>query len=235
MTTLEPDDTSEKVAHLAARALRPDPASADVPSVAALCTWSRLIPAAEALRGSGVRLAAVAGDFPAGTAPTGDKVREIEEALAAGAEEVDAVINRAMLRDGDLEGGYQEVVALRRAAGDATLKVILETGELEDLHLIRAASLVALAGGADFIKTSTGKLVPGATAEATVVMADAIKDFYARTAQARGLKVAGGVRTSEDALRYIHIVVETLGSEWFAPQRFRIGASSLLDDLIARL
>lgn len=194
-----------------------------------------IAPAAEVLRGSRVRIAAVAGDFPAGSASTDEKIREIEEAVASGAQEIDTVINRTMLQKGDFEAAYDEMVQLRRAADDTTLKVILEAGELEDFDVIRNASLVSLGAGADFIKTSTGKMTPGATLEAAVVMADAIKDFYAKTARPAGLKVAGGIRTSDDVLGYVHIVLDTLGDEWFAPERFRIGASSLLDDLVAHI
>lgn len=204
--------------------------------VAALCTWTHLAgEAAQALEGSDVAVASVAGDFPAGLATTDVKVREIEAALAEGAHEIDTVLNRRSFLDGDDEAVYEELVSLREASGSAILKVILETGELQDLASIRRASLIALVAGADFIKSSTGKSTPGATPEAAVVMCDTIKDFYATTARAAGLKVAGGIRTAEDALLYMHIVRRVLGDAWLNPDRFRIGASSLLNDFVSRL
>ena len=186
------------------------------------------------MRGSGVKVASVAADFPSGRAPREQRVAEIEAVSAAGAEEIDAVIDReAFLVKGE-EAVFADVSAYRGAAGGRRLKVILETGHLNDHQLIRSAAVAALAGGADMLKTSTGKTQPGATLPAALVLADTLKDFYSLTGRAAGLKVSGGIRTTEDALKYLRVVEQVLGGEWRTPQRFRIGASSLLEDLVAR-
>lgn len=202
--------------------------------MAAVCTWPRLIgDVLSVVRDSGVKAASVAADFPSGRAPREQRVEEIEAACAAGAEEIDAVIDRgAFLADGE-EAVFADVQAYRAAAGRRPLKVILETGGLRDYRLIRSAAVAALAGGADMLKTSTGKTEAGATLPAAVVLADTLRDFHEVTGRAAGLKVSGGIRTAEDALRYVWVVERVLGSEWHTPRRFRIGASSLLDDLVA--
>ena len=216
--------------------MRPSPRDDSLPHVAALCTWWHLAPeAVSSLLGSGVRVAAVAGDFPSGQAALADKVTEIESAVGDGADEIDAVINRETFLSGDERAVYEEIVAFRTAAAAARLKIILETGELESLDAIRHAALVAMAAGADMVKTSTGKMSPGATPEAALVMAEAVKDFNETTGKDVGLKVAGGVRSPEQAVTYIRLVDSVLGAEWAAPQRFRIGASSLLETLVTEL
>ena len=188
-----------------------------------------------AVRGSQVKVASVAGDFPSGGGSLDDKVAEIRFALDAGAHEIDAVIDRGPLARGDKRAVYEEVVAFRETAGDATLKVIVESGALEDLGSIRRAAVVVMVAGADMVKTSTGKLAPGATPEAALVIAEAIKDFHAATGRPVGLKVAGGIRRSDQAHQYMALVSSELGDAWLDPARFRIGASALLDDLVAAL
>ena len=233
LTSLEDSDTPDKIAVLAARALRPDPENDAVPHVAALCTWPRFVgDAARVLVHSDVKVAAVAGDFPSGRALVADKVDEIHDARAHGADEIDCVINRFVLLNGRGRDVYEEVAAFRAASGGAKLKVILETGDLGDHDDIRRVALMAMAGGADMLKTSTGKIRPGATPAAVVVLADAIKDFVADTGRRVGLKVAGGIRRTNDALYYMDLVESILGSPWMTPGLFRIGASSLLDDLL---
>ena len=236
LTSLEEDDDRSKIVALAQRALQPVPGDPSVPRCAAVCTWSHLLePALEILDGTDVKVAAVAGDFPSGRGPLSTKVAEITSALEAGADEVDAVIDRRPLDAGDTSAVFEEVAAFREAAGEATLKVIIETGALAGVDAIRRASLLAMAAGADMVKTSTGKSAPGATPAAALVIAEAITDFSAATQTRVGLKVAGGIRRSADALRYLRLVRSELGEGWMDPRRFRIGASSLLDDLVAGL
>jgi deoxyribose-phosphate aldolase len=233
LTTLEGADSRGKIRHLAAKAMRPAPGDPDVPHVAALCVYPRLVPeAVRALRGSGVRVASVATAFPSGQAALELRVAETERAVAEGAAEIDMVISRGAFLAGDERGLVEEVAECRRACGGAQLKVILETGELGTLDRVRRASMLTMAAGADVVKTSTGKVSPAATPPVALVMAEAIRDFADATGRAVGLKVAGGIRTAKDALRYLVIVHETLGPEWLTPERFRIGASSLLNDLL---
>jgi deoxyribose-phosphate aldolase len=233
LTTLEGSDTPGKVRQLAAKAKRPNPSDPSVPHVAALCIYPRLVPTAvDALRGSGVAVASVATAFPAGQSSLEVRLREIEHAVADGASEIDIVISRGAFLAGDDEAVFSEVVASKEAAGDAHVKVILETGELGTYDRVRRASLISMAAGADFIKTSTGKLPVSATLPTGLVMAEAIRDYMDLTGRKVGLKVAGGIRSAKDAIRYLVIVHETLGDEWLSPELFRIGASSLLNDLL---
>lgn len=236
LTTLEGSDTAGKIRQLASKARRPDPGDPSLPHVAALCIYPRLVPVAvEALRGSGVKVASVATSFPSGQAPLEQRIEEIDAAVAAGADEIDSVISRGAFLAGDVETVYDEIVRSKEASGSAHLKVILETGELGSYDAVRRASLVAMSAGADFIKTSTGKIPSASSLPVALVMAEAIRDFTDETGRAVGLKVAGGIRSAKDALRYLVIVHETLGPEWLTPERFRIGASSLLNDLLMQM
>jgi len=236
LTTLEGADSPGKVRQLAAKAKRPNPADPSIPSVAALCIYPRLVPTAvKALQGSGVHVASVATAFPSGQSSLEVRLQEIRDAVAAGADEIDIVISRGAFLAGDDEAVFEEVALSKDAAGTAHVKTILETGELATYDRIRRASLVAMTAGSDFIKTSTGKIAPAATLPAALVMAEAIRDFADVTGRKVGLKVAGGIRTSKDAIRYLVIVHETLGEEWLDPDMFRIGASSLVNDLLMQI
>jgi deoxyribose-phosphate aldolase len=236
LTTLEGSDTPGKVRQLAAKARRPAPTDASVPPVAALCIYPSLVPhAVKALQGSPVRVASVATAFPSGQAPLDVRLEEVAWAVGQGADEVDVVISRNAFLAGDYEIVFEEVVRSKEAAGGAHVKAILETGELGSYDAVRRASLVAMAAGADFIKTSTGKIGTSATLPTALVMAEAIRDYADFTGRAVGLKVAGGIRSAKDAIRYLVIVNETLGEEWLDPQRFRIGASTLLNDLLMQI
>jgi deoxyribose-phosphate aldolase len=236
LTTLEGVDSPGKIRQLAAKAKRPNPADPSIPHVAALCIYPRLVPVAvDALKGSGVKVASVATAFPSGQSSLEVRLQEVKDAVAAGADEVDIVISRGAFLAGDDEVVFEEVAASKDAAGSAHVKTILETGELGSYDRIRRASLVAMAAGSDVIKTSTGKISPAATLPAALVMAEAIRDFADATGREVGLKVAGGIRSSKDAIRYLVIVNETLGEQWLTPDRFRIGASSLLNDLLMQI
>ena len=238
LTTLEGRDTPGKVVQLASKAIRPDPTDPDIPPVAALCVYPNLVPTAvEALAGSGsgVAVASVATYFPSGQAPLEVKTRETEWAVAAGATEIDMVINRGAFLSGDFLRVHDEIVAVKEACGPAHLKVILETGELSTFDNVRRASMLAMAAGADFIKTSTGKVSPAATLPVTLVMLEAIRDFHAAQGRAVGMKPAGGISTAKVAIRYLVLLFETLGSHWLTPDRFRFGASSLLNDLLMQI
>ncbi|MGH2775368.1 MAG: deoxyribose-phosphate aldolase [Actinomycetota bacterium] len=236
LTTLEGSDSPGKIRQLASKAIRPAPGDPSIPSVAALCIYPRLVPvAADALRGSGVHLASVATAFPSGQAPLEMRLEEIRRAVADGADEIDIVISRGALLAGDETAIYEEVAASVEAAGDAHVKTILETGELGSYDRIRRASLIAMAAGSHFIKTSTGKIGESATLPSALVMAEAIRDFAEFTGQVVGLKVAGGIRASKDTIRYLIIIHETLGDEWLDPERFRIGASSVVNDLLMQI
>ena len=236
LTTLEGSDSPGKVRQLASKAIRPAPGDPSIPHVAALCVYPNLVPTAvEALRGSGVKVASVATGFPSGQMPLELRLDEIERAIDAGADEIDIVISRGLFLAGDERSVFEEVAASKQAAGEAHVKAILEIGELGSYDLIRRASLVAMAAGADTIKTSTGKISPASTLPVALVMAEAIRDFEEYGGRAVGLKVAGGIRTAKDAIRYLVIVHETLGDDWLTPDRFRIGASSLLNDLLMQI
>ncbi len=233
LTTLEGADTPGKVRSLCAKAMRPDPGDPSVPPAAAVCVYPDLVEVAvEALRGSTVRVASVATAFPAGRAALETKLGDVRDAVAAGAHEIDMVIDRGAFLSGRYGKVYEEIVATRAACGSAHLKVILETGELVTLDNARRASHLSLLAGADFIKTSTGKVSPAATPPVALVMLQAVRDFAAATGELRGVKLAGGIRSSKDAVRYLVMVSEVAGQRWLDPDRFRFGASSLLNDLL---
>ncbi len=236
LTTLEGSDTPGKVRSLCAKALRPEPADPDVPPVAAVCVYPELVGvAAEILAGSPVRVASVAGSFPAGLGPLGARLAEIADAVAAGADEIDIVLNRSAFLAGHYRQAFDEVAASKDAAGAAHLKVILETGELGSYDAVRKASMLAMAAGADFIKTSTGKIGTSATLPVALCMAEAIRDFADSGGHDVGLKVAGGIRTAKQSWQYLVVIAETLGPRWLHPDLFRIGASSLLNDVLLQL
>ena len=233
LTTLEGADTLGKIASLCTKARYPDPANPVIPSVAAVCVYPDLVAAAvDALRGSSVAVAAVATAFPSGRASLSIKLVDVREAVVAGADEVDMVIDRGAFLAGNWGKVYDEIVAVKEACGSATLKVILETGELQTYDNVRRASWLAMLAGADFIKTSTGKVTTNATIPVTLVMLEAVRDFAELTGRYIGVKAAGGIRTSKDAIKYLVVVNETVGSAWLTPRLFRFGASSLLNDLL---
>ncbi len=233
LTTLEGADTPGKVRALCARAMRPDPSDATVPPVAAVCVYPLVVAvAAEALRGSDVHLASVAGAFPSGLGPLDLRLEEIRRAVADGADEIDIVLNRSAFLSGRYGEAGDEIAAAKQACGTAHLKVILEVGELGSYDQVRKASMLAMAAGGDVIKTSTGKITPAATLPFALCMAEAIREFHTQTGVAVGLKIAGGVRTAKQAWQYLVVVGETLGPDWLHPDRLRIGASSLLNDLL---
>jgi deoxyribose-phosphate aldolase len=233
LTTLEGADTPGKVRALAAKAVRPDPADPRVPPVAAVCVYPDLAGVArDALRGSPVAVAAVATAFPSGRASLPVKLADVALAIGNGATEVDMVIDRGAFLAGHYGQVYEEIRAVREACGEAHLKVILETAELATLDNVARASWLALLAGADFIKTSTGKVSPAATPPVALVMLSAARDYWQQTGRRAGVKVAGGIRTAKDAIRYLVLVAETAGQQWLTPDLFRIGASSLLNDLL---
>lgn len=233
LTTLEGADTPGKVRALCAKAVRPDPTDDTVPSVAAVCVYpARVADAVAALAGTGVAVASVAGSFPAGLSAFDVQLADIRAAVDAGAGEIDIVLNRGAFLAGDLSRVADEVVAAKEACGDAHLKVILETGELGSWDHVRRASALSIASGADFIKTSTGKISPASTPATALCMTEAIRDEHDRTGHVTGIKLAGGIRTAKDAWHYAVIVGETVGEDWLTPDRFRLGASSLLDDVL---
>ncbi|WP_433117652.1 deoxyribose-phosphate aldolase [Micromonospora sp. CA-246542] len=256
LTTLEGADTPGKVRALAAKALRPDPADLSCPHVGAVCVYPAMVPyVAEVLRGSGagsgrpsggaghaggaapaglgiVHLASVATAFPSGQAPLEIKLADVRAAVQAGADEIDMVINRGAFLAGRYQEVYDEIVATKDACGDAHLKVILETGELATYDNVRRASWLAMLAGGDFIKTSTGKVPVAATLPVTLVMLEAVRDFRAATGRQVGVKPAGGIKTTKDAIKYLVMVNETVGPDWLDPDWFRFGASSLLNDLL---
>jgi deoxyribose-phosphate aldolase len=236
LTTLEGADTPGKVAALCSKGIRPDPSDPAIPSVAAICVYPNLVPTAVArTRGSGVKVASVATAFPSGQTPLDVKVREVEEVVAMGADEVDMVIDRGAFLSGRYAKVYDEVVQVKAACGEAHLKVILEVGELGTYDNVRRASLLAMAAGADFIKTSTGKLPAAATLPVTLCMLEAIRDVHDETGRRVGMKPAGGVRTAKNAVQYLVQLHETLGVDWLTPDLYRIGASSLLNDVLMQL
>ena len=233
LTTLEGADTPGKVRAMCAKALRPDPGDPAVPPVAAVCVYPDLVATARtALAGSKVAIASVATAFPSGRASLAVKLADVRDAVQSGADEVDMVIDRGAFLAGHYGQVYEEVRAVREACGTAHLKVILETGELATLDNVARASWLAMLAGADFIKTSTGKISPAATPAVALVMLAAVRDYAGATGRRVGVKVAGGIRTAKDAVRYLVLVRETAGPEWLTPALFRIGASSLLNDLL---
>jgi len=244
LTTLQGDDTPGRVRRLCAKAR--SPVRHDLLAalgaeglgirVAAVCVYHAMVPAAvEALRGTGIPVAAVSTGFPAGLSPFAQRVGEIRASVAAGADEIDVVIARAHVLTGDWAALHEEVRAFREACGDAHMKVILGTGELGPLRNVARASLVAMMAGADFIKTSTGKEPVNATLPVGLVMARAIRDYRERTGHLVGFKPAGGIRTAKDALDWLAMMKEELGPEWLQPGLFRFGASGLLADIERQL
>jgi len=249
LTTLEGQDTPGKVRALCAKAKRPDPADPTAPQVAAVCVYPDLAHVAAAeVKGTGIHVASVATAFPSGRTSLDVKLADTRYAIAAGADEVDMVIDRGAFLAGDYQLVYDEIAAVQEVcgcppgeagpagtagqAGRAHLKVILETGELVTLDNVRRASWLAMLAGADFIKTSTGKVTPAATLPVTLVMLEAVRDFGEAHGRQVGVKAAGGIRTAKDAIRYLVLVSETAGEDWLDPRWFRLGASSLLNDLL---
>ena len=243
LTTLEGADTPGKIRAMCAKALRPDPADPAVPSVAAVCVYPDLVAVARAQLARGtpsagqpsagrVAIASVATAFPSGRASLAVKLADVSDAVRSGADEIDMVIDRGAFLAGRYGQVYEEIRAVREACGAAHLKVILETGELATLDNVARASWLAMLAGADFIKTSTGKVSPASTPPVALVMLGAVRDYARATGRQVGVKVAGGIRTAKDAVRYLVLVRETAGPEWLTPALFRIGASSLLNDLL---
>jgi deoxyribose-phosphate aldolase len=234
LTTLEGADTPGKVAALSSKA--PDPSDLTVPPVAAVCVYPNLVPhALERVGDSGVKVASVATAFPSGQSPLEIKVEEAALVAEVGAHEIDMVIDRGAFLSGNYAKVYDEVRRVKEVCGEAHLKVILETGELGTYDNVRRASLLAVAGGADFIKTSTGKIQPAATLPVTLVMLEAIRDVYEETGRRVGMKPAGGIRYAKQAVQYLVLLNETLGPEWLTPDLFRFGASSLLNDILLQI
>jgi deoxyribose-phosphate aldolase len=233
LTTLEGADTPGKVRNLARKAMLPDPDYPETPHTAAICVYPDMVPTAIAeLKGSGVKIASVATAFPSGRSSLEVKLADTKLAVDGGADEIDMVIDRGAFLAGRYGSVFDQIVAVKQACGNARLKVILETGELATYDNVRRASWLALLAGADFIKTSTGKISPAATLPVTHVMLQAVKDWRAQTGEQRAVKAAGGIRTAKDAIRYLVAVHEVAGPEWLDPHYFRFGASSVLNDLI---
>src|SRR5437870_1893095 len=236
LTTLEGSDTPGKVAALCSKAIRPDPSDANIPSVAAVCVYENLVPTAVArVEGTGVKVASVATAFPSGQSPLEAKLDEVRWVVEHGADEVDMVIDRGAFLAGRYAKVYDEIVRVKEACGGTHLKVILETGELGTYDNVRRASLLAMAAGADFIKTSTGKLPSAATLPVALVMLDAIRDVHDETGRQVGMKPAGGIRQSKQAVQYLVQLHETLGPDWLTPDLYRLGASSLLNDVLLQI
>jgi deoxyribose-phosphate aldolase len=238
LTTLEGQDTPGKVRSLAAKAMHPDPTDASCPATAAVCVYGDLVGTAkQALRGSGVKVAAVATAFPSGRAPMDVKLADTRDAVAAGADEIDMVIDRGAFLSGRYLEVYEEIVQVKEVCSQengrsAHLKVILETGELQTYDNVRRASWLAMLAGAHFIKTSTGKIQPAATLPVCLVMLEAVRDFRETTGTQIGVKPAGGIRTAKDAIKHLVMVNEVVGPDWLDPDWFRFGASTLLNDLL---
>jgi deoxyribose-phosphate aldolase len=232
LTTLEGKDSQGKVRALCRKGIRPLD-DYEIPHVAAICVYPNMIKfASEELNGSGVKVASVATSFPSGQFPMKIKLRDVENSVNLGADEIDMVISRGEFLSGNYKYIFDEINAVKDLCCDKLLKVILETGELETYDNVRKASLIAMLAGADFIKTSTGKVQPAATLPVTLVMLEAIRDFYYETGKLIGMKPAGGIRTTKEAISYLCLVKETLDERWLTPNLFRIGASSLLNDLL---
>lgn len=237
LTTLEGKDTPGKVAYLCRKALQPAEARYNVPSCAAVCVYPNMAKYARKYLGDGspVHVAAVATGFPSGQYPLRTKLEEVRRTVADGADEIDMVIDRGSFLAGDHAKVFDEIAATRAACGPAHLKVILETGELVTYDNVRIASEIAMQAGADFIKTSTGKVSPAATLPVTLVMLEAIRDYFFATGIRIGMKPAGGIRTSKQALHYLVMVKETLGDDWLTPELFRFGASTLVNDVLMQI
>ena len=236
LTTLEGADSEGKVRQLCAKALQLHAALPELPHVAAVCVYPALVGVAKrALEGSDINVASVATSFPAGQAPLDIKLLEVLKAVEAGADEVDMVISRGRFLAGDFAYTADEIATVKEACGEAHLKVILETGELGTLDAVRRASDLAMQAGADFIKTSTGKIKPAATMPVVLVMLEAIRDHYLHTGEKIGMKPAGGISTAKDAIRHLVMVRETLGQDWLDPDLYRFGASSLANDVLRQI
>lgn len=246
LTTLEGADTDQKVRQLCTKAKYPAPGvlfaeiqksqHADLPSVAAVCVYPNKVKVAkEALAGHNINVASVATGFPAGQVELSVKIHDTKQAVRDGADEIDMVIDRGAFLQGNYQKVFDEIVAVKDACGDAHLKVILETGELGTYDKVRLASDLAMHAGADFIKTSTGKISPAATLPVTLVMLQAISDFHDQTGKIIGMKPAGGIRTAKLAIQYLVMVNEVLGQKWLTPDLFRFGASALLNDVLKQI
>jgi deoxyribose-phosphate aldolase len=237
LTTLEGADTPGKVRALCEKAIRPDPTDSTVPSVGAVCVYNDLVKIARTHlddnNGARIPVAAVTTAFPSGRATMAVKIRDTHDALNAGATEIDMVIDRGAFLAGRYGEVFEEIRAIKAICKDrAHLKVILETGELVTYDNVKKASFLAMMAGADFIKTSTGKVTPAATPPVVLTMLEAVRDYYEMTGIRIGVKAAGGIRTTKDAIKQLVLVNETVGSEWLSPTLFRIGASALLNDLL---
>lgn len=237
LTTLEGADTPGKVKSLCAKAVRPDPTDLTVPSVGAICVYNDMVKTArtelDLIGGTSIPVAAVATAFPSGRASLEVKKLDTQNAVDAGANEIDMVIDRGAFLSGKLIQVFEEIQIIKQICGDkAHLKVILETGELVTYDNVRKASFLAMLAGADFIKTSTGKVAPAATAPVVLVMLEAVRDYFTMTGKKIGVKPAGGIRTTKDAIKQLVLVNETAGDQWLTPDLFRIGASALLNDLL---
>jgi deoxyribose-phosphate aldolase len=236
LTTLEGKDTPGKVAYLCRKAIQPAEPRLGVPRCAAVCVYPNLVRAAKAFVGdSGVKVAAVATAFPSGAMPLRVKLQDTRAAVAEGADEIDMVIDRGAFLAGEHHRVADEIAAVKEACGAAPLKVILETGELQTYDNVRLASEIAMRSGADFIKTSTGKVQPAATLPVTLVMLEAIRDFFFATGRRIGMKPAGGIRTAKESLAYLVMLSETLGDDWMTPDLFRFGASTLANDVLMQI
>jgi len=236
LTTLEGQDTRGKVTQLCQKAIHLHDTLPGLPHVAAVCVYPTMVGVAkQALRGHGIKVASVATAFPSGMAPLSVKLEDTRVAVQEGADEVDMVISRGAFLQGEYSKVFDEIIAVKEACGRAHLKVILETGELGTLDRVRRASILAMHAGADFIKTSTGKIQPAATLPVTLVMLQAIRDYYHATGRPVGIKPAGGISKAKQAIQYLVMLRETLGEGWMTPERFRFGASSLVNDLLMQL
>ncbi|MEW1955004.1 deoxyribose-phosphate aldolase [Terrabacter sp. NPDC080008] len=233
LTTLEGSDTVGKVRSLCAKALVPDPLDPSTPRPAAICVYGDMVATArEALGDSGIHVAAVATAFPSGRASMAVKLADTRDAVEAGADEIDMVIDRGAFLSGDYLTVFDQIAQVKQACGEAHLKVIMETGELVTYDNVRRASYLSMLAGGDFIKTSTGKVSPAATLPVTLVMLEAVRDWRELTGVQVGVKPAGGIRTTKDAIKYLVMVSEVAGEDWLTPEWFRFGASSLLNDLL---
>ncbi len=236
LTTLEGKDTIHKVQQLCYKAQHLHDAYEGLPTVAAICVYPSMVKTAKAaLKNSGIKVASVSTAFPSGQAPLNIKIEDTQFAVSEGADEIDMVISRGKFLTGDYQYVFDEIAAIKEACGKARLKVILETGEIGSLDKIRKASDIAILAGADFIKTSTGKIAPAATMPVTLVMLEAIKDHFYKTGKMVGMKPAGGISTSKLALQYLVMLHETLGAAWMSNTWFRFGASSLANDLLMQI
>ena len=236
LTTLSGDDTDEKVSRLCDQAISYKNEDSGIPNVAAVCVYPVFAKTvSKALKGTGVKTACVAGAFPSGQSPLPIRIEEVKYAIEQGADEIDMVISRGKLIEGNEDFIQDEVSQIKEACGDKHLKVILETGELRSVNLIRKASELSILGGGDFLKTSTGKIQPAATPEAFLIMLETIKEFYEKTGVMIGIKAAGGISEPDDAIRYYLLVKHVLGVQWLSPKYFRIGASRLADKLMAEI